>query len=104
MDEVFKALSDPSRRKILDIVRDQPGINVNDLAVNFEVSRFSIMKHLRVLEDAGLIISKREWKDKKLYLNAVPLRMIYERWIKKYEDTWASLLIKLKHAAEGEKP
>ena len=102
MDDVFKALADSSRRKILDIVLGSPGINVNELTEHFEFSRYATMKHLRVLEDAKLIISKREWKDKRLYLNAVPIRLIYERWIRKYEGQWASSLINLKIIAERE--
>lgn len=83
-DEVFKALSDPNRRRILDIVREQPGINVNELTKQFQFSRFATMKHLKVLEDSKLILSKKEWKDKKLYLNAVPIQQIYDRWISMY--------------------
>ncbi len=100
MDEVFKALADPSRRKILDLLRDHPGMNVNDLSNHFTFSRFATMKHLRILESAKLVVGKKEWKDKRLYLNAVPIRSIYERWISKYEGEWSSSLIKLKHNIE----
>jgi DNA-binding transcriptional ArsR family regulator len=100
MDDIFKALADPSRRKILDLVRDHPGINVNDLSEHFDFSRFATMKHLRILESAKLILAKKEWKDKRLYLNAVPIRKIYERWISKYEGEWSSSLIKLKNNIE----
>ena len=100
MDEVFKALADPSRRKILDIVRDQPGINVNELSGHFEFSRYATMKHLRILEEARLILGKKEWKDKRLYINAVPIRMIYERWIRNYEGQWAASLTNLKDLIE----
>lgn len=102
MDDVFKALADPNRRKILDIVRDQPGINVNELSKHFEFSRFATMKHLKILEDAKLILGKKEWKDKRLYINAVPIQMIYERWIRNYEGQWASSLSKLKDIIEKE--
>ncbi|MCX6126384.1 MAG: metalloregulator ArsR/SmtB family transcription factor [Proteobacteria bacterium] len=100
MDEVFKALADPNRRKILDIVRDQPGINVNDLSQHFDFSRFATMKHLRLLEEAKLLLGKKEGKDKRLYINAVPIQMIYERWIRNYEGHWAASLTKLKGRIE----
>jgi DNA-binding transcriptional ArsR family regulator len=100
MDAVFKALADPSRRKILDLVGAHPGINVNDLSGHFEFSRYGTMKHLRVLEDAGLILGKKDWKEKRLYLNAVPIQMIYDRWISKYAGKWSAALTKLKENAE----
>ena len=102
MDDVFKALADPNRRKILDIVRDQPGINVLALSEHFKFSRYATMKHLRVLEQAKLIVSKKVWKDKLLYINAVPIQMIYDRWISRYAGKWASSLTKLKDTIEGE--
>ena len=104
MDEVFKALADPNRRKILDLVRATPGMNVNDLTQHFEFSRFATMKHLRILEQAKLVIAKKEWKDKRLYLNAVPIQMIYERWMSGYAGRWAGSLTNLKDQIEKEKP
>ena len=79
---VFKALADSSRRKMLDIVRDHPGINVNDLSAHFDFSRYGTMKHLSVLEAAQLITSERDWKDKRLFVNAAPIQKIYTRWMK----------------------
>jgi DNA-binding transcriptional ArsR family regulator len=103
MDEVFKALADRNRRKMLDMVRDNPGMNVNELAEHFEFSRYAVMKHLKILEAAKLLLPKREWKEKKLYLNAIPIREIHDRWISKYSGEWASRLTKLKNDLEKEK-
>ncbi|MCX6118861.1 MAG: metalloregulator ArsR/SmtB family transcription factor [Proteobacteria bacterium] len=100
MDDVFKALADSNRRKILDIVRDQPGINVNDLSQFFDFSRFATMKHLKILQEAKLVLSSKDGKEKNLFINAVPIQTIYERWIRNYEGHWASSLIKLKGRIE----
>src|SRR5690606_11084779 len=102
LDEIFKALADPSRRKILDIVRDKPGINVIELTAHFDFSRYATMKHLRVLEEAKLVLGRKEWKEKRLYLNAVPIQMIYDRWISRYTGRWASSLTNLKDLIEKE--
>ena len=102
LDDVFKALADPSRRKILDIVKDRPGLNVNDLSEHFAFSRYATMKHLRILEAAKLVVGKKEWKEKRLYLNAVPIQMIYDRWISQYAGKWASSLTNLKDLIEKE--
>jgi DNA-binding transcriptional ArsR family regulator len=102
LDEVFKALADPSRRRILDLVRERPGINVNELTEHFDFSRFATMKHLKVLEEARLVLGKKEWKEKRLYLNAVPIQMIYDRWISRYAGKWAKSLINLKDQTETE--
>lgn len=100
MDDVFKALADPNRRKILDIVHSRPGINVNELTEHFEFSRYNTMKHLKLLESAKLVTSKREWNNRLLYLNAVPIQMIYDRWITKFSGEWASKLTKIKSNLE----
>lgn len=100
LDDVFKALADPSRRKILDIVRTRPGITVQALSECFEFSRYATMKHLRILEHAKLILGKKEWKEKRLYLNAVPIQMIHDRWISKYAGAWAASLTSLKKNIE----
>ena len=100
MDLVFKALADGNRRTMLDLIRDQPGINVNELSSHFEFSRYATMKHLKVLEEAELVVARREWKEKQLYLNATPLQTIYDRWISGYTQKWATSLAKLKHRAE----
>ena len=101
MDAVFSALAHPSRRRILDIVRENGGCSVNDVASYFEISRIAVMKHLRVLEEAGLLISEKEGRTRRLYFNAIPIQMIYDRWTTEYSGLWASKLTRLKYSVEG---
>ena len=102
MDKVFNALAASSRRKILDIVKNNPGINVNKLTEYFEFSRYAVMKHLRILEDAELIVSKRSSRIKALYVNAIPIQTIYDRWISQFSALWATKLSHLKYQLEKE--
>lgn len=98
---VWKALADPSRRRLLDLLRNGPR-TTGQLCEEFgEVTRFAVMKHLRVLESAGLIVVKREGRERFNHLNAVPLRLIYERWISPYEDLWAGRASRLKSRVES---
>ena len=83
-DKVFKALADKNRRKMLDIVHESPGINISQMAAHFEFSRFATMKHIKILESANLLTSERDWNEKKLYLNPIPIQNIFDRWISKY--------------------
>jgi DNA-binding transcriptional ArsR family regulator len=99
-DDVFHALANAARRRILDILREHPGANVNDVCAFFDTSRIAVMKHLRVLEDAGLVISKREGRSRRLYFNAVPIQMIYDRWTTEYSALWARRLTDLKYRVE----
>lgn len=101
-DSVFRALADPSRRRILDLLKAKPGLTVGELGEDFEFSRFAVMKHLRILERNGLVVPRREGKMKRLYLNAVPIQTIYDRWISQYSALWASQLTSLKYELEGE--
>jgi DNA-binding transcriptional ArsR family regulator/uncharacterized protein YndB with AHSA1/START domain len=102
MDHVWKALSDPTRRAILDLLR-QGRASTGDLAGAFPaLTRFAVMKHLSVLEAAGLVVTRKEGRQKFNYLNAVPLRRVYERWVGRYQDRWASSLVGLQRLAEGE--
>lgn len=101
MDLVFHALAHQTRRRILDLVRDQPGQGVGELAKAFDVSRIAIMNHLKVLEEAGLLVSQRDGRSRRLYLNAMPIQAIHERWIDTYSGYWADRLSFIKHAAEG---
>lgn len=101
MDSVFAALAHPSRRQILDIVRENGGCTVKDVAAHFVVSRIAVMKHLRVLEEAGLLISEKEGRTRRLYFNAIPIQMIYDRWTSEYSAYWASKLTGLKYSIEG---
>lgn len=98
---VWKALADPSRRRLLDLLRDGPR-TTGQLCEEFgEVTRFAVMKHLRVLEGAGLIVVKREGRERFNHLNAVPLRLIYERWISPYQDVWAKRTTRLTRRVES---
>ncbi len=101
-DPIFRALADPSRRRILDLLKARPGMAVGELGDHFAFSRFAVMKHLRVLEDVGLVVPRREGKTKRLYLNAIPIQTIYDRWISQYSALWASQLTSLKYELEEE--
>ena len=101
MDATLQALASASRRQMLDLVKAQPGVTVGALANRFEFSRVAVIKHLRVLEDANLVLSRREGRSRRLYFNAVPIQMIHERWTDEYSAYWSSRLIQLKFAAEG---
>ena len=90
MDHVFHALAHETRRAILDLLSTQAGQTVGKLAANFDVSRIAVMNHLTVLERAGLVISKKEGRSRRLYLNVDPIQMIYERWSDTYREHWAS--------------
>ena len=101
MDAVFQALAHESRRRMLDRVKEQPGIRVGALASEFDVSRIAVMKHLRVLEQAGLVISQKDGRVRRLYFNAVPIQLIHERWTTDYSAYWSGNLTRLKYAAEA---
>ena len=100
MDLVFHALAHQTRRRILDLVRDKPGQSVGELAKAFDVSRIAIMNHLKVLEDASLITSQKDGRSRRLYLNAMPIQAIHERWIDGFSAYWADRLSFIKQAAE----
>lgn len=100
MDALFQALASLSRRQILDIVKERPGIAVGALAAEFDVSRIAIIKHLRVLEQAGLLHSEKDGRSRRLYFNAVPVQMIYDRWTTEYSAYWSGHVTRLKYAAE----
>jgi uncharacterized protein YndB with AHSA1/START domain/DNA-binding transcriptional ArsR family regulator len=101
MDEVFKALADPTRRSLLDALFAQDGQTLGALEARFPISRFGVMKHLAVLESAGLVTTKREGREKRHFLNAVPIRLLYERWVDKYSERWTSTLTTLKASLEN---
>lgn len=101
MDAVFQALSNASRRRMLDIVRGEPGIGVGALADDFDVSRIAVMKHLAVLEEANLIVSERDGRVRRLYFNAAPIQMIHDRWTDEYSAFWAGQVARIKYLAEG---
>ena len=101
MDAIFQALAHEARRRILDIVRSNPGCNVNDVAAHFEMSRIAVMKHLGVLEDASLLISEKKGRDRRMYINTVPIQMIHERWTTEYSALWAGALTDIKYKLES---
>lgn len=104
LDDVWKALSDPTRRQILDLLREGPR-RTSDLVDAFpRLSRFGVMKHLEVLRKSGLVISREEGRERYNAINAVPIRRIYERWVSKFEGSWADVLLKVKDGAENKKP
>lgn len=102
MDAVFKALADGSRRKLLDELFEQDGQTLSALEAKLPMSRFGVMKHLKVLEEAGLITTRRRGREKLHYLNAVPIQDIYDRWVSKYRESWTAPLAQLKRDLEKE--
>jgi DNA-binding transcriptional ArsR family regulator len=103
LDAVFHALASEPRRRMLDVLKAEPGCNVAAVCVHFEaqMTRFAVMKHLAVLEHAGLVIAERAGRDKQLWFNAAPLQWIHERWTTEFSAYWAARLTRLKRAAEG---
>jgi DNA-binding transcriptional ArsR family regulator len=102
MDEVFKALADPTRRRLLDQLFEQDGQTLSALEAQLPMSRFGVMKHLKVLEEAGLVTTRRRGREKLHFLNPVPIRLIHDRWVSKYAEPWASALSELKAELEEE--
>ena len=100
MDKLFHALASAPRRKILDILRERPGASVLDISRHFDVSRIAVMKHINVLEDAGLLISMKRGRTRHLYFNVVPIQQIHERWTTEYGALWAGALTTLKRDIE----
>jgi DNA-binding transcriptional ArsR family regulator len=100
-DRVFKALADATRRFLLDLLFARDGRTLTELESELEMSRYGVMKHLRVLEDAGLITTRRAGREKLHHLNPVPIRLIYDRWLDKYTERHASALVDLKHQLEA---
>jgi DNA-binding transcriptional ArsR family regulator len=99
-DPVFKALADPTRRLLLDRLYERDGRSLTELESELAMTRFGVMKHLRVLEDAGLVVTRRSGREKLHYLNPVPIRLIHDRWIDKYAERRVSALADLKHKLE----
>src|SRR5881396_259139 len=95
-DAVFRALADPTRRLLLDRLFERDGRTLTELESQLEMTRFGVMKHLRVLEGAGLVVSRRAGREKLHYLNPVPIRLIHDRWIDKYAERHVSALTDLK--------
>ena len=100
LDVVWKALSDPTRRAILDLLRKGPQRTTQIVEAFPQLTRFGVMKHIDVLRDAGLVITREEGRQRVNSLNAVPIRQIYERWVSRYQEFWADSLLRLKDDLE----
>jgi len=100
MDDVFKALADPTRRSLLDALFKDDGQTLGALEQRLPMTRFGVMKHLRVLEQAGLVVTRRRGREKLHFLNVVPIRLIHDRWVSKYAEPWAATLSNLKRRLE----
>ncbi len=101
VDEVFRALADPTRRALLDELYRADGQTLGALEAHFDMTRFGVMKHLKVLEEAGLVVTKRRGREKLHYLNAVPIRLVHDRWVSKYAEPWVAALSDLKQSLES---
>jgi len=99
-DDVFKALADPTRRRLLDKLFKKDGQTLSALEARLPMTRFGVMKHLRVFEEAGLVVTRRCGREKLHFLNPVPIRLIHDRWVSKYAERWAAALSDLKHKLE----
>lgn len=100
-DLVFKALADPSRRLLLDRLFERDGRTLTELESQLDMTRFGVMKHLKVLEQAGLVVPRRRGREKLHFLNPVPIAQIHDRWIGKYREREVSALLDLKSTLEG---
>jgi uncharacterized protein YndB with AHSA1/START domain len=100
MDDIFKALADPTRRSLLDELFREDGQTLGALEQQMPMTRFGVMKHLKVLEEAGLIVTRRRGREKLHFLNAVPIRLVHDRWVSKYAEPWVATLSELKNAIE----
>lgn len=100
-DRVFAALAHPARRRMLDLLVQSPGASVKAVASHFEFSRIAVMKHLATLEAAGLVLSRKEGRTRKLFFNAVPIQQVYDRWTTQYSAFWAERVVDLKGRIEA---
>ena len=100
MDEVFRALADPTRRSLLDELFREDGQTLTQLEERFAMTRFGVMKHLKQLEDAGLVVTRKQGREKLHFLNPVPIRLIHDRWVSKYAEPWTATMSELKERLE----
>ena len=100
LELVFKALADPTRRLLLDLLFEREGRTLSELESGIDMTRFGVMKHLRLLEEAGLVVSQKRGREKLHFLNPVPIRLIHDRWIDKYTERRVSALTDLKQQLE----
>ena len=99
---MFKALADPTRRRLLDELYEHDGQTLSALEGRLPMTRFGVMKHLKVLEEAGLVTTRRRGREKFHFLNAVPIRLVHDRWVSKYAEPWVATLSGLKRELEEE--
>jgi uncharacterized protein YndB with AHSA1/START domain len=99
-EDVYRAIADPTRRELMDELFRRDGQTLGELEERFEMSRFGVMKHLKVLEEARLVVTRRRGREKLHFLNPVPIRLVYERWVSKYAEPWAATLTDLKDELE----
>src|ERR1700722_13545716 len=102
MDDVFRALADPTRRGLLDELFREDGQTLTSLEQRVPMTRFGVMKHLKVLEQAGLVTTRRSGREKLHFLNPVPIRLVHDRWVSKYAEPWVATLSELKKTIEEE--
>ena len=102
IDDVFKALADPTRRRLLDELFEEDGQTLSALEQRLPMTRFGVAKHLKVLEGAGLVTTRKRGREKLHYLNPVPIREVHDRWVSKYAEPWAAALTGLKKDLEEE--
>lgn len=102
LDQTFSALAHAGRRKMLDLLSEAPGMSVKALAAHFDMSRVGVIKHLRVLEDAQLVLSRKEGRTRRLFFNSVPIQQIYDRWTDEYSSFWASRMMDIKGRLEAQ--
>ena len=102
MDSLFQALASQPRRLMLDLVRERPGITVGEVSEQFEMSRIGVLKHLNVLEGAGLLISDKQGRTRHLHFNLIPIQQAYDRWTSDYSELWASRMTRLKYSIEAQ--
>jgi uncharacterized protein YndB with AHSA1/START domain len=100
VDDVFRALADPTRRDLLDRLYQQDGQPLRALASDYQMTRIGVMKHLQVLEDAHLVVTKRRGREKLHFLNPVPIRLVHDRWVSKYAEPWVAALSEIKQELE----
>ena len=102
MDEVFRALADPTRRSLLDELFENDGQTLSALEERLPMTRFGVMKHLKVLEEANLVVTRKRGREKLHFLNPVPIRLVHDRWVSKYAEPWAATLTGIKRRLEEE--
>ncbi|MFL6100081.1 MAG: ArsR/SmtB family transcription factor [Actinomycetales bacterium] len=100
-DRVFKALADPTRRYLLDLLFARDGRTLTELEADLDMTRFGVMKHLKVLEEADLVLTRRRGREKLHFLNAVPIRLVHHRWLEKYTERQVTGHVHLKAELEG---